>query len=77
MVGEVSCVSVFFNLAFRYSATSSNFIRTSPSLQKCFHTHSPSPLPSAMLCFVVVLRLEQLSARADDVTDRQTESSNV
>lgn len=67
--------------------TASNLFRTSPSLQKpkCFHTldHSggliisrslASPLPSAMLCFVF---FALLLARGNDVTYRQTESSNV
>ena len=48
----------FFTWLLHILQTASKLIRTSPSLQKakCFHTHSPSPLPSAMQRFVVALR---------------------
>ena len=60
----------FYTLLLHILQTASDLIRTSPSLQKpeCFHTHSPSPLPSTMLRFVVVLRFSLLPTGADDVT---------
>ena len=42
-----------FYMVLHILRTASILIRTSPSLQnpECFHTHSPSPLPSTMLRF--------------------------
>lgn len=78
---------LYFTWPLHILQTASDLFRKSPSLQKpkCFHTldrnggliisrSSTSPLPSAMLCFVV---FALLLARGDDVTDRQTEPSNV
>ena len=69
----------FFTWLLHILQRASDLIRTYPSLQKpeCFHTNSLAPLQSATLHFAVILRFVLLSAHADDVTDRQAESSNV
>ena len=60
----------FFYLAFTYSTNSEQ-------LNQNISVFAKARVSPHMLRFVVGLRFTLLLARADDVTDRQTESSNI